>query len=398
MTYNGSYLKGYVNGVLQASAAISGNILTNGSNSPSIIGYCDGTGYFSGMMDEVKIYNGNLLDAEVLQDYNTNYPLVTSPQPEIRAYYPLDGSFLDVSGNGLTAKNYGISFVCDGEGYAANFNGTGSYLSLPQSPLLDPFSANYTVSCWIKPFTSNGIQGIAQSQDGDGVTSGWRMLLQNNTLNATVITNEGATNVSCSGIQPNAWNYVAVTYNGTSLTAYVNDNPPVSVSSGGYIPYNTSSSMLIGMCNGSNYYFNGNMNVFQFYDGALTSAAIEQIYNTQYPLVTVPPNCPTEQSSLSTSAAPRELPANAVADSDQLSISPNPASSIVTIRYLGQHLSGNGLLQVELYDAQGRFIKAGSGNPSGVSLPVGNLSAGMYYVRIITADKVMTRKVIVSHL
>ena len=57
MTYNGSYLKGYVNGVLQASAAISGNILTNGSNSSVNIGYCAGTGYFSGMMDEVKLYN-----------------------------------------------------------------------------------------------------------------------------------------------------------------------------------------------------------------------------------------------------------------------------------------------------------------------------------------------------
>lgn len=400
MTWNGSYLKGYVNGVLQDSAAISGNILTNGSNSPSIIGYCGGTGYFSGMMDEVKIYNGNLLDAEVLQDYNANYPAVTSPLPEIRAYYQLDGNFLDVSGNNLTAtNNNGVSFVCDGEGYAANFNGTGSYLSSPQSFLLDPFSANYTVSCWIKPFTVSGIQGIAQSQNGNGYTSGWGILLLNSTFNANVITNEGTTSVYCAGIQPNVWNYVAVTYNGTSLTAYVNNNPPVSVASGGYIPYNTSSPMYIGMCNGSNYYFNGNMNVFQFYDGALTSAAIQQIYNTQYPLVNAPPNCPlTIQSPLSTSAAPQELPANAIADSDQLSISPNPASSIVTIRYLGQHLSGNGLLQVELYDGQGRFIKAGSGDPSGVSLPVGNLSAGMYYVRIITADKVVTRKVIISRL
>ncbi len=70
--YDGSEMKLYVNGVLKGSLATSGNIATN--NSPLRIGKQFWWGsiysYWSGKIDEVKIYNRALDATEVLEHYN----------------------------------------------------------------------------------------------------------------------------------------------------------------------------------------------------------------------------------------------------------------------------------------------------------------------------------------
>ncbi|MFH1990587.1 MAG: TasA family protein [Patescibacteria group bacterium] len=71
--YDGSEMKLYVNGVLKGSLTTSGSITTN--NSPLRIGkqfWWDTIySYWSGRIDEVKIYNRALNAAEVLEHYNT---------------------------------------------------------------------------------------------------------------------------------------------------------------------------------------------------------------------------------------------------------------------------------------------------------------------------------------
>jgi hypothetical protein len=59
-TYDGNYLKVYVNGVLENSRALSGNLIAQGGGGhPLSFGYTKyiGGDYFNGAMDEVKIYN-----------------------------------------------------------------------------------------------------------------------------------------------------------------------------------------------------------------------------------------------------------------------------------------------------------------------------------------------------
>ncbi|MDP3003930.1 MAG: LamG-like jellyroll fold domain-containing protein, partial [Candidatus Azambacteria bacterium] len=70
--YDGSEMKLYVNGVLKGSLATSGSIATN--NSPLRIGkqfwWSTIYSYWSGRIDEVKIYNRALNAMEVLEHYN----------------------------------------------------------------------------------------------------------------------------------------------------------------------------------------------------------------------------------------------------------------------------------------------------------------------------------------
>jgi|GEM_PF-1487668 parallel beta-helix repeat protein len=398
MTYDGDSLRGYVNGTQRASVWLRGHVQYN-ATSPMQLGYCSGTGYYLGYMDELKFYDGARNDNEILADYQTAYPLVTNPPPALRAYYSFQNNWGDNSGDNFTATPVsGATFVCAGDNSAAAyFNGGGDYAYLQQnaanSPWLDPQSSTLTVSCWIYPLTLTGIQGISHSMNGDGNTSGWRMLLNNGTFDARVVTNEGGVDVYCSGIQANTWNFVAMTYDGTAVNGYVNGALISSTPSGGYIPYNSNLPMRLGICNGSDYFMNGYMDEFKFYDGPRTATEIQQDYNATYPLIFADPNCPT--------SSPRTLAYSNRAGFDSTTVneylvSPNPASTEITIRPQGVSGATGDILQIQLYNAVGQVVRSVAGDPNGQVINVADLRTGIYYVRIIARNKVTTTKVLIS--
>jgi parallel beta-helix repeat protein len=395
LVYDGKNLKGYVNGMLQDSRPISGNVTYPVPNSPAEIGYSSGTNYLNAFMDEFKFYDGSLNDDEILSDYNSNYQAVNAPQPETRAYYSFNNNWLDNSGNGLTATSNGVGFVCNGaNSISANFNGS-SYLTLPSSPLLNPFSSTLTVSCWIKPATVSGIKGIAQAQNSDGYNYGWRMLLLDGTLNARVVTNQGGVDVYAGGIQADVWNHVVMTYDGLSLKAYVNGVLQGNSPWGGYIIYypTTSTAMQIGLCNGNNYYFNGYMDEFKFIDGPLSATQIQQDYNTTYPVINATPDCSLlqKESPAVDSASVNTL--EQIGEERGYHVWPNPATTNITISLTGA--AGGGIMQADLYNSLGQSVRSISGPVEGMVLPVGDLSTGVYYLRIRHQGNVIIRKIVV---
>ena len=73
LTYNGSQLRLYVNGVQVASGAASGAIQS--STSPLWIGGNQPYGeYFKGLIDDVRVYNRALTPAEIQTDMTTPLP------------------------------------------------------------------------------------------------------------------------------------------------------------------------------------------------------------------------------------------------------------------------------------------------------------------------------------
>jgi hypothetical protein len=71
MTYDGRQLKCYVNGVLQNTANLAGNVLYYPSIQESMqLGFANGDYYFNGQMDEFRFYSGDLNAVEVLALYN----------------------------------------------------------------------------------------------------------------------------------------------------------------------------------------------------------------------------------------------------------------------------------------------------------------------------------------
>lgn len=70
-TFDGSVMRIYADGELQAEAAYSGSILTSGN--PVRIGMHDSKWYWDGSIDEVKIWNRALSADEILDHYNQEF-------------------------------------------------------------------------------------------------------------------------------------------------------------------------------------------------------------------------------------------------------------------------------------------------------------------------------------
>jgi hypothetical protein len=70
LTYNGSTLTLYVNGVVAASQAVTGAIQSV-ANPLSIGGNTPYGEYFQGLIDEVRVYNRALSQAEIQADMAT---------------------------------------------------------------------------------------------------------------------------------------------------------------------------------------------------------------------------------------------------------------------------------------------------------------------------------------
>src|SRR3989339_351898 len=110
-TYDGATMKLYQDGVKVAETAVTGNIVTN--TSALIIGRQNPTGgaRFDGIIDEVKIYNRALTDAEVLSHYN---PAPVDNPPTINIVTPNNNSVVSgiVTISGTANDDNGISKVC----------------------------------------------------------------------------------------------------------------------------------------------------------------------------------------------------------------------------------------------------------------------------------------------
>ncbi|MEJ5051158.1 endo-beta-N-acetylglucosaminidase H [Chryseobacterium culicis] len=116
-TYDGSNMKLYINGVLDATKAQTGSVNSNGAFN---VGYLYNTSRnFNGKVDEVRVWKRALSQTEISQ----NMCNVTVPATSLAAYWKFNegsGSTVqDISGNGVTltltgvdASNWGTDLPC----------------------------------------------------------------------------------------------------------------------------------------------------------------------------------------------------------------------------------------------------------------------------------------------
>jgi len=107
-TYDGSALRLYVNGALVSSIAASGNIVT--SNMPLRIGgnAIWGDEYFKGRIDEVRLYNRALSQAEIQTDMSTPVAPPANPVPTASSLSP---SSAVARGSAFTLTVTGSNFI-----------------------------------------------------------------------------------------------------------------------------------------------------------------------------------------------------------------------------------------------------------------------------------------------
>ncbi|MDZ7586549.1 MAG: DUF2341 domain-containing protein, partial [Patescibacteria group bacterium] len=321
-TYDGRYTKIYINGILKNTDDASANYpITYSVSNSLIIGAeagagagADGYGW-TGLLDEVKVYNYALTEDEIRLDYNRGSAMVlgslsdnssyeknaanqeycvpgdttscAAPVAEWKMDEKTGGYTYDTSGNGNTGtwNGTGSHWATGKIGASGQFNGSDDYVSVSDSNSLDVTSIS--IETWIKP-SNNWYKNIGTNPGlihKYGSSAGYLLYLEN--LFGTVSLYVPHTNTYLRSSErtwsAGSWYHVVATYDGATGSGkmYVNGTQEGTLSTSGNLVANTAN-LLLGKY--SSDVFNGLIDQVRIYNYARTAAQIAWDYNRGGPV------------------------------------------------------------------------------------------------------------------
>lgn len=164
-----------------------------------------------------------------------------------------------------------------------DFDGIDDHVNLNNNYNLN--TGPFSIETWIKPGVANAsIQTIFSKRNSNALTDGYDLRLVNNVISFNW--NNGSNITSNFAINTGRWYHVAVTFNGTSYSLYI-DGISVKNAVTGVNPIANSNAkcMLGAMIQGSSYpylptnYFKGWMQELRIWNVALTTAQTRQMMN-----------------------------------------------------------------------------------------------------------------------
>lgn len=180
-------------------------------------------------------------------------------------------------------------------GYVLDYAGDDDYIVIPDSPSISPTSA-IAISAWIKGGTQ--VQRIASHYDGPPVQRGWLLLGATSNFRI-IISRNGQYNgsdakdyTSSIAVFDNTWHYIAITFDGSSLTLYIDgieDTTPTKTQDGAITSiHDSTADMLIGAesdSGGVKEFFTGQIGDVFIYNRALVQSEIRLIFEGAHPLI-----------------------------------------------------------------------------------------------------------------
>jgi hypothetical protein len=179
-----------------------------------------------------------------------------------------DGStiFTDEIGHSVTANgNAQIDTAQSKFGGASGlFDGTGDYLTVPDSDDWNFGSGDFTLDLWIRfnsiPSTNNNVTFISQFGTGDNTRS-WKFYFKGGTGLMFTYSSDGAATTDASftwSPSTGVWYHIAVTRDGSNLRGFVDGVQKGSTHNiGTTILYNSDKSLIIGANNDPEEYVDG---------------------------------------------------------------------------------------------------------------------------------------------
>jgi hypothetical protein len=204
------------------------------------------------------------------------------PVPGLVAAYSFDENagttIADASGHGNTGTVSNTTWSSTGHsGSALSFNGTNSWVTVPDSASLD-LTSGMTLEAWVKPTQSGGWQTALIKEDAPQTELSYGLYASTDSgqpsahvlVGAPPDTFQRATTSTPAG----AWTHIAATYDGTTLRVYVNGVQEASKPLSG--PITTSNDPLrIGGNNIWGEWFSGLIDDIRIYNHALTTTEIQ---------------------------------------------------------------------------------------------------------------------------
>lgn len=206
------------------------------------------------------------------------------------AYYPFNGNANDASGSGNTGIVYDATLTADRFGSpssAYDFNGTNSYIDIPQNSVLNSLTTNFTLSAWIWARVITLGHEILSKQSA-GYSDSWEFdTIVGCTPNFYQLRLQGAVPGGCNNVMGVTeyslmkWHHVVATVSGTVAQLYL-DGVLDGTGNVGNIPANTLD-IFIGSGHASPRssflaLFNGMIDDVRIYNRALSSNEVAQLY------------------------------------------------------------------------------------------------------------------------
>ncbi|WP_168123802.1 LamG-like jellyroll fold domain-containing protein [Paenibacillus sp. HB172176] len=234
--------------------------------------------YFNGQIDDVRIYKTSLPGEDILH-LDTHF---------IKGLWKFENNADDATDFSNNGTGSNVSYVDDGavSEHAGSFNGTNSYISVPDSPSLafgDP-SDPFTLSAWVKTTTGGTIlsKGVNNSSSVD-----YRLYINRSAagnlgfsrLNGSSGVEVRVEDTSGVNLKDNNWHHVAfVNENASSHKLYIDGNlveTSTQTWSGNLI---TSDPLYVGRYHnvaiGGDYYYKGLIDQVTIYGKQLLSDEI----------------------------------------------------------------------------------------------------------------------------
>lgn len=222
----------------------------------------------------------------------TTTTIAPEPVPAPLLYYnPANPTSYPGSGigvNDLTAnKLNGVLNNVQFNSPSFNYNGTSSNLAIPDNPLLEPGTGDWTVEIWVNHAVIAGSSRVLVGKTDGVLAADWgyglRTIANGNTFfevgnGTTSVTSPSYTLTTGTWYQVvGVWSNVASNFIGL----YINGVSQGSNSHSFASIKNTTGNLYLGTFNGgeSPQWFNGQMGVFRLYTSALTAPQVLQTYN-----------------------------------------------------------------------------------------------------------------------
>jgi chitodextrinase len=196
------------------------------------------------------------------------------PDPDLVGHWTFDEmsgtTASDSSGSNHGTVMNGAVWDAGGQiGGALNFDGSNDYVSLPN--IINPSTTAFTASAWIYSDVSTGIRSVLVQEGSNGK----KWLYREDGLLTTFLL---GTKLQSTGLIVNGqWNHIAVTYDGTTITLYLNGQSDGATTIGTI--ESETGGMRIGIAKDGSTMFDGKIDDLRIYDTALSESAITALYN-----------------------------------------------------------------------------------------------------------------------
>ncbi|MBD3304338.1 hypothetical protein GF343_04270, partial [Candidatus Woesearchaeota archaeon] len=274
-TWDGTFTKLYVNGVLVESVNNAGRSVDSNAN---IVGIGEAPGwsrFFNGTIDEVHIYNQSLTADEIRYDYKlaldqANFTVDYSP-------YHNDG------------ENKGANWTSSGIlGGAYDFDGVDDNITIADDAVLN-LTSDFSLEAWVNPSSLSNTSYILDKGQSSGAPPGtnYGLYISNTKKIAFRVSASGIGSsspvFSLSNVSVNKWTHIAAVYESSSnnLSVYINgslDNSGIRSAAPAF-----AVPLMIGVAGTGSSHFNGTIDEVRIHNRSLTPRQIKAHYNAGSP-------------------------------------------------------------------------------------------------------------------